>query len=47
MSRQASGSLEELLSHAAWARRLARSLVSDESAVDDTVQDAFLAATGA
>jgi RNA polymerase sigma-70 factor (ECF subfamily) len=36
-------SLEELLAHAAWARRLARRLVNDDAAAEDTVQDAFLA----
>jgi RNA polymerase sigma factor (sigma-70 family) len=44
MDQQASVSLEELLTHAAWARRLARGLVSDDSLADDTVQDAFLTA---
>jgi RNA polymerase sigma-70 factor (ECF subfamily) len=33
----------ELYRHAAWARRLARALVSDGSSADDLVQDAWLA----
>jgi DNA-directed RNA polymerase specialized sigma24 family protein len=38
-------SLTDLLAHAAWARRLARGLVSgDPAAAEDTVQDAFLVA---
>ncbi len=35
---------EELLSHAAWLRALARSLVRDESAADDVVQDTLVVA---
>jgi RNA polymerase sigma factor (sigma-70 family) len=38
-------SLEELLAHATWARRLARGLVADDrAAAEDTVQEALLAA---
>lgn len=33
--------IEELLSHAGWARRLARALVRDDSAADDLVQRAY------
>ncbi|MBK7874956.1 MAG: sigma-70 family RNA polymerase sigma factor [Planctomycetes bacterium] len=40
--------LEDLLLHAAWARRLARTLVADPNTADDLVQDAYvLAASGA
>jgi RNA polymerase sigma-70 factor (ECF subfamily) len=35
---------ETLLSHAAWMRRLARSLVKDDAQADDVVQDAVVAA---
>jgi DNA-directed RNA polymerase specialized sigma24 family protein len=34
---------EELLSHAAWMRSLARSLVRDDASADDVVQDTFVA----
>jgi RNA polymerase sigma-70 factor (ECF subfamily) len=37
-------SLEDLLTHAAWARRLARSLMADPSAGEDAAQEALLAA---
>src|SRR5687768_14406045 len=37
-------SIEELLRHRAWVRSLARRLVQDQAAVDDLVQDAWLAA---
>jgi RNA polymerase sigma-70 factor (ECF subfamily) len=36
--------LEELLSHADWARALARRIVRDEQRADDVVQEAWLAA---
>ena len=36
--------LEELLSHAHWARALARQLLRDEERADDVVQEAWLAA---
>jgi hypothetical protein len=36
--------LEELLVHAAWVRRLARSLTQDEARAEDATQDAFEAA---
>jgi RNA polymerase sigma factor (sigma-70 family) len=36
---------ERLLEHAAWARRLARELVTDAAAADDVLQDAWLAAS--
>lgn len=36
--------LDELLLHSGWARRLARQLVRDESAADDLVQEAWVAA---
>ncbi len=36
--------LEELLSHAHWARALARRIVRDEQRADDVVQEAWLAA---
>ncbi|MBI5363378.1 MAG: sigma-70 family RNA polymerase sigma factor [Planctomycetes bacterium] len=36
--------LEDLLAHAGWARRLARTLVADPNVADDLVQDAYLAA---
>jgi RNA polymerase sigma-70 factor (ECF subfamily) len=37
-------SAEELLAHAVWLRRLARSLVADAATADDLVQDAWIAA---
>src|SRR6187397_1616757 len=36
--------LEELLTHARWARALARQLLRDEQRADDVVQEAWLAA---
>ncbi len=36
--------IEEMLQHAAWARRLARSLVSDPQRAEDLAQDAWVAA---
>ncbi|MFO1008688.1 MAG: sigma-70 family RNA polymerase sigma factor [Planctomycetota bacterium] len=36
--------LDELLLHAAWARRLARTLVADPNTADDLVQEAYVAA---
>jgi RNA polymerase sigma factor (sigma-70 family) len=35
---------EELAAHSQWVRRLARSLVHDESAAEDLVQDTWVAA---
>jgi len=37
-------SIEQLLEHSGWARRLAAGLVSDSSRADDVVQDAWVAA---
>ena len=37
---------EEFLENTAWMRGLARSLVSDESEVEDLLQEAYLATTG-
>src|SRR5260221_2410109 len=37
-------SIEQLLEHSGWARRLASGLVSDASRADDAVQDAWVAA---
>ncbi len=36
--------IEDMLHHAEWARRLARSLLRDRSRADDVVQDAWVAA---
>src|SRR5215510_10676726 len=36
--------IEELLSHAGWLRRLAGSLVRDDSSADDLVQNTWVAA---
>lgn len=36
--------LQELMSHSAWLRRLARTLVRDAAAVDDLLQETWLAA---
>ena len=44
MIRPATVSIEELLEHSAWVRGLARQLVTDATAADDTVQDAWVAA---
>ena len=37
-------SLDDLLVHASWARTLARGLIADNSAADDLLQDAWVAA---
>ena len=37
--------IDELLRHAAWTRRLARSLVADDALADDVAQDVWLASS--
>ncbi len=41
MSDSAAATLDDLLAHASWARRLAYRLVRDEAAADDLVQEAW------
>ena len=44
MGTPASPQLEELMTHSAWLRRLAKTLVRDAAAADDLVQETWLAA---